>query len=410
MKTVRMVCSDESAWIAQLAELFSQQLDNAGAEIVDAIVESLPLLGNDPAIRTELLTLTMWNVRSFLAAVRSGNDTSMIVVPPETKVMARTLVHRGLEPEVAYEGYRVAEHIIWKRWLELSAATVGPAELAGVLRRSHAAISWFSGQLLHRAIEAMKEEQVQIAGGDLSRRIKMVRLLLDGAQLDDDMVTRSLRHDVRREQTALVIWADSGVRPGVLRSVGLTLARAIGMPTPLMIAAAEDVLWMWIATPTADAASGLAGIAADLVDAPVRVAIGTTSSGVDGFRRSHDRALAVHRVTAIDPNGERVLTYRDLEVAALASSDEGRAHDFVLSTLAGLAEDTPTAARLRETLRVYLDVAENAPRAAERLHTHRNTVLQRVARATEILGYLPGERRLAVALALELRRRLPIFR
>jgi DNA-binding PucR family transcriptional regulator len=64
---------------------------------------------------------------------------------------------------------------------------------------------------------------------------------------------------------------------------------------------------------------------------------------------------------------------------------------------------------LRETLRVFLEVAENAPRAAERLHTHRNTVLQRVARATELLGYPPGERRLAVELALELRRRLPVF-
>ncbi|MUL75131.1 CdaR family transcriptional regulator [Mycolicibacterium sp. CBMA 226] len=405
-----MVWSDEPSRIAQLAELFSQQLDAVGAEIVEAIVESLPLLGNDPAIRAELLMLTMWNVRSFLAAARSDDDPSTIVVPPETKLMARTLVHRGLEPEVAYEGCRIAEHIIWKRWLELSAGTVAPAELASVLRRSHAAISWFSTELLHQAIEAMREEQVQIAGGDLSRRIKMVRLLLDGVQLDDDMVSRSLRYDVRREHTALVIWADSGVRPGVLRSVGLSLARAIGAPVPLMIAAAADVLWMWIATPTADEASGLAGIAVDLVDAPVRVAIGPTSPGVDGFRRSHDRALAVHRMTAIDPDGARVLTHRELEVAALASSDEGSAHDFVLSTLGGLAEDTPLCERLRETLRVYLDMAENAPRASEQLHTHRNTVLQRVARATEILGYPPGERRLAVTLALELRRRLHTFR
>jgi hypothetical protein len=46
--------------------------------------------------------------------------------------------------------------------------------------------------------------------------------------------------------------------------------------------------------------------------------------------------------------------------------------------------------------RVYLDEADNAPPAATRLDTHRSTVLQRVARATELLGYHPGERRLAL--------------
>ncbi len=57
-------------------------------------------------------------------------------------------------------------------------------------------------------------------------------------------------------------------------------------------------------------------------------------------------------------------------------------------------------------MRVYLDEGGNAPRAAARLNTHRNTVLARVARAEEILGHPVGERRLALALALELTARL----
>jgi hypothetical protein len=322
---VRMVRSDEAAQIAGLAELFSRQLDAVAAEIVDAIVKTLPRLGNDPAIRAELLTHTMWNVRAFLAAVRSGDEPSTIPVPPEMKVMARTIVHRGLELEVAYEGYRLAEQTTWKRWMELSAQWVDPADLAEVLRISHTAISGFIEQLLRRAVEAMRDEQSQIAGGDLSRRIKMVRLLLDGVSLDDDMVSRSLRYNVRREQTALVIWAESAVQPEALRSAGSSLARAVGAPNPLMISAAEDVLWMWIATPTADDAVRIVRVASDVVTPPIRVAIGPTLPGVDGFRRSHEGALAVHRVTATDPDGERILTYRELEVTALASSDEARA-------------------------------------------------------------------------------------
>ena len=51
-------------------------------------------------------------------------------------------------------------------------------------------------------------------------------------------------------------------------------------------------------------------------------------------------------------------------------------------------------------LRVFLDEADNAPRAAVRLQTRRKMVLRRVARATEVLGHHPGERRLAAELAL----------
>ena len=85
---------------------------------------------------------------------------------------------------------------------------------------------------------------------------------------------------------------------------------------------------------------------------------------------------------------------------------EPRALDFVARTLGPLAADTRQAARLRETLRVFLEEAEHAPRAAQRLHAHRNTVLQRVRKATELLGHAPGDRRLAVELALELHRRM----
>ena len=115
----------------------------------------------------------------------------------------------------------------------------------------------------------------------------------------------------------------------------------------------------------------------------------------------------MHRLLLGNPASGRLAGYRELEVTALAAHDPRRAAEFIAAILGPLADDEPAAARLRETLRVYLEEAENAPRAAARLYTHRNTILKRIARATELLGYQPGERRLAVELALELRRHLP---
>jgi DNA-binding PucR family transcriptional regulator len=91
---------------------------------------------------------------------------------------------------------------------------------------------------------------------------------------------------------------------------------------------------------------------------------------------------------------------------ALVARDAEQAAEFVTSVLGPLAASDPACARLRETLRAYLEEGGHGPRAARRLNTHRNTVLQRVHRAEEILGYSVDERRLALSLALELAHRL----
>jgi DNA-binding PucR family transcriptional regulator len=57
---------------------------------------------------------------------------------------------------------------------------------------------------------------------------------------------------------------------------------------------------------------------------------------------------------------------------------------------------------LRETLRVYVREGLSASRAARALFTHRNTVLNRVARAQELLPVPLAQHGLEVGLALEI--------
>jgi DNA-binding PucR family transcriptional regulator len=67
-----------------------------------------------------------------------------------------------------------------------------------------------------------------------------------------------------------------------------------------------------------------------------------------------------------------------------------------LGALAGADED------LRETLRVYIREGCSASRAARALFAHRNTVLNRLSRARELLPAPLQERGLQVGLALEI--------
>jgi DNA-binding PucR family transcriptional regulator len=396
--------------LAAIADRFEGDLELVLSEMDAVAIDALPASGRDPAITAEIHASNSGNIRQFLTLARGADDPPPLVVPPEALDVARTLVRRGIESDVVYQSYRRGQQVAWRWWMACAEAVVGPgAEIVPVLNDSLAMLFGYVDEILGRVIAEMQREREAVLGGALARRTETVRLILDGAPLNRDAASRRIGYELARRHTAVVLWSEQrGVQQqGLLESVAVSLAHAAGARRPLTLPAGTTTLWAWIGTDTDVSAGDLRDA---LGDAELFVALGPTQAGITGFRRSHEAALSVHRLLAGNPENSRFATYEELEVTALAAHDERRAAEFVAATLGPLAADTPAATRLRETLRVFLDEAENAPRAAARLHTHRNTVLQRVARATELLGYRPGERRLAVELALELRRRLgPAF-
>jgi DNA-binding PucR family transcriptional regulator len=393
--------------LTEIADRLEADLDSVVAEMDAVIIGRVPALRTDAAIAAETSASTRANVRRFLAVARRANDPPPPDVPPEALDVARTVVRRGIDTDAIYQAYRRGQQILWRRWmLEAEQVAGSGTELAAVLNVSLDLLFYYADEVLGRVIAAAQHEREQVIGGALARRTEVIRLILDGAPLETATASRRLGHDLGRLHTALVLWTETAeVRQGALEATALALAHAAGARRPLTLTAGMTTLWAWISS---DAPPPLGDVTRGLPDSDpqVRVAVGPTGRGISGFRRSHEAALTVHRLIAGNPEGGRIATYDELEITVLAAQDEQRATDFISATLGQLAANTPSAARLRETLRVFREEAENAPRAAARLHTHRNTVLQRVARATELLGRPPGERRLAVELALELRRRL----
>jgi DNA-binding PucR family transcriptional regulator len=328
-------------------------------------------------------------------------------VPPEALDVVRTVVRRGIDLDLIFQAYRRGQNLAWQRFMAYAARIVSPGpQLVQLLEVSSQFVFGYVDHVMGRVIAEAQREREEVLGGALARRTETVRLILDGAPIDRRRASERLGYQLARRHTALVLWAEpAGDVQAALEPAATILAGAAGAHRPLTLPAGTSTLWAWLGTGSDPPPAALRA-AITRVHPSVRVAAGPTGAGIAGFRRSHAAALAIQRLLAGHPGGERLALYHDLEVTALAAQDRDRAAEFVATTLGPLAAGTPSAARLRETLRVYLDEAENAPRAATRLHTHRNTVLQRVARATELLGYRPGERRLALELALELTRQL----
>lgn len=394
--------------VGEIADLMLADLDGLSRDMDAAVLRASPALAVDPAITAEVSASSRANVRRLLTALaRRDGRPPPTDVPPEALDIARTIVRRGIEVDVIFDAYRRGQHVAWQRWLRHVARAVPPGpELVELLEISSQIIFEYVDHALARVIAEVQREREEVLGGALARRTEAVRLILDGAPIDRQRASALLGYELARRHTALILWAEpAGDVQGALESAATGLARAVGAHRPLTLPAGTSTLWAWLGT-DGDPSTGALRQALGPAQPNIRVAVGPTRAGITGFRRTHAAALDIQRLLAGHPGGERLALHHELEVAALAAQNHERAVEFVTGTLGALAADEPNAARLRTTLRVFLDEADNAPRAAARLHTHRNTVLQRVARATELLGHAPGERRLELELALELAHQL----
>ena len=158
------------------------------------VIDALPALGADPAIAAEVHATNLANLRRFLFVARHAADPPPPDVPPEALDIARTLVRRGIESDVAYQGYRRGQQVAWQRWMACAEEVVGPGErLAPVLDESLQLMFDYIDQVLGRVIAEMQREREEVIGGALARRTETVRLILDGAALDVNAASGRLR-------------------------------------------------------------------------------------------------------------------------------------------------------------------------------------------------------------------------
>ena len=133
----------------------------------------------------------------------------------------------------------------------------------------------------------------------------------------------------------------------------------------------------------------------------IRFAAGAPAPGLPGFRRTHRQALNAQAVAlAAGPSGQIVTSFGQVAPLALMAGSIELLQAWVTETLGALADDDSHNARLRETLRVFLQENGSYKSTAERLLLHKNTVQYRVRKAEESLRHPITQDRLNVELAL----------
>jgi DNA-binding PucR family transcriptional regulator len=394
--------------IAEIAELQLRDADALTAAIGTAILESAPILLEDPALTAEMHASNRANVRRFLShQIAHPGQQSPSDIPPEALDLARTMVRRGVDLGVLANAYRRGQNVAWEQWMEKVLRIAAPEELPDVLAASATLLFSFVDSILTGLIAQIERERAALLGGNLAKREQTLRLLLDGAPLEPGAAGATLGYELNRLHTAFIVWGEpTTVSAADLEAAATALAQAAGASRPLRFSASAASLWGWLGSDKDDVDVERLRAAAETFPPAVRTATGATRRGAVGFRQTHDDAIATQRLLSAGPAAERFAAYRDVEVITLLAADEHRLREFVSETLGPLAGPGVGLARLRDTLRVYIQEADNSATAAARLNTHRNTVLHRVARAQELLGAPLASRRLAVSTALEAAHRI----
>ncbi|PPI95373.1 PucR family transcriptional regulator [Nocardia nova] len=445
-------------WMADfVAEtLRGETLEQMVARLDAQIIGRVPEL-TDRDLRRDLESST----RAHALAVLSGltQDAMDYAVPEQAHAFARTLARRGYDLRLLLRVYHAGQEAANDYMTEVIDERRLPEqfERSALIRLFERSTRWVNTSVEALTDTYMQERERGLRAA-LNQRTEIVRTLLSGEDVDADYASARLGFRLAQRQVAIVLWTDPAARgaaallsaaadgfagwidapgagdgedaptglpgnavagndgrageraPGEDRLAGgsdelgrlertaTRLANALGGVGVLTVPAGSAALWAWIA---ADA-EAVAAVAADIVAAPMRLALGSSGTGVAGFRQSHREAIAARQVAeraAVELG--RVLPYAQVEPAYLAGADVAAMRALIRRELGPLAAPDASSARLRETLLAYLRCHRSPEGAAARLGVHKNTVRYRVQRIEETLGRRIEECGLRLELALE---------
>jgi PucR C-terminal helix-turn-helix domain/GGDEF-like domain len=375
--------------------------------VAAALLPESPRLGARLAARinARLPEFARMNAGALVVASCQANSNALLdglirnvpmhaVAPTvEVRQLTRALVQRGLALSAVMRAYRIGAQHFTEQWAEAVGLHAGTGQDAVAVAQAGTSfvLGWLD-EVSERLAEEYLDEAERLARERSLAQVEGVRRALTDPDLDVAATSARLGYDLAGRHIALVLRHAAGDAGTAVRQ----LTAAISTARPLIVRVDMETTWCWVPCP--GAAPRAPAPAASLV-----AAHGRPRRGLAGFRESHREALAALRVAELADRGPGTLTrYDDVAVAAVCSADPDWCRTFVRAELGALAADTDAARQVRATLEEFFAANSNFRATAARLGVHHNTVRHRLERAEQMLARPPGERRLALELALHL--------
>jgi carbohydrate diacid regulator len=277
----------------------------------------------------------------------------------------------------------------------LDGKAVGTVGITG----SPALVSRF-GQVVKRQTEILLQESVLLRSRLLRERA-IEDLFRDIAYFDAEVVgpdfvafrASELGYDLALPRRAVLVDL-----PGVVVDAALlrTIRSAFGDPQDITGALASHLVVLYRIR-AGDLRKRCAEL--ELRGLPATVGIGAVATTVAGLRESYEDALSALRLGAIFGEGS-VHAIEDVRVGQLLSTVPQRARTRFTGALAGRLREQADWPVLRETTIAWCESGFNLVRAAAGLHIHKNTLLYRLEKISQLAGTPAREPRACLPLYL----------
>lgn len=374
------------------------RLDDLSRQMLDGIVERVPLYGQLPAeqLEGEILDICRANLDFFLASLRDAGRPSAVAMAAVKASAARRAEER-VPLEAVLVAYQVGGQVAWAALQE----TAGPGDVAELVDLAGALMTYMS-TMTGAVSDAYVEERGAIATHQREARRSLLEALLRGDPGEPperwgtrvvrapDYIAVAMSMSRSGDEADAAVAQDVASRRKVRRAEDFLVNFAGDGTLCRLDAAGGIVLIPAVAGGTGAAAAGIP----DLMEALSKEADADVWAGMawgdgSGDVRDHvDEASQVLRLAQGlgRPPGSYVLDDVVLEFV-VAASGAGRDH------LAGLLEVLEDGPDLIPTLATWFASDFDRRRAAETLHVHPNTLDYRLRRVVDLTGLNPGSAR-----------------
>lgn len=395
--------------VVAVADALTEHLGEVTNEMSDVLAHRVHELDGDPVLLGLMGASIEGNVVNILRGLRHDIDRDLQEPPTAAIEYARRLAQRGVPVNALVRAYRLGQQFLLSQAFEASRRIGGDEEVRVdayevLVTRVFDYIDWIS----QRVVVVYEDERESWLTSQSNARNAKVHELLQGAPLDAAAAEEVIGYRLGGHHVAVVAWMpeSSGETDQLSRATRLIRAFAADVGnggTPLVMGCDRATAWGWVPV-ASDWAwhQDLAGWRWEDGPSPV-LALGGNQAGPEGFRRSHEQALQVHRMASLGGVRDRVLLSHDdpgAAATALLSQDLDVARTWIRDVLGEMVRDDDAAARMRRTLLTFLRHDMNYTATAETMIMHKNSIKYRLTAAEGVLGHSVTDNRLSVELAL----------
>ncbi|HEY2308111.1 MAG TPA: helix-turn-helix domain-containing protein [Streptosporangiaceae bacterium] len=375
-------------------------------DVYEVILREIPQLREDRPTLALLGSSVHSNIDTCLQVMQHQIDLADVQAPATAVEYARRLAQRGTPLTALLRAYRVG-HACFSDWLlrELARQADDAQMITAATLDMSKIVAGYIDQTSEEIVAAYTRERESWLRSRSAARAARIGDLLSGARIDLRVAEAALGYRLRQYHVGVVCWTDDapGPRDNITkleRAIREIAEQVACSSDPVFLPRDESSAWAWLPLGIRDTFTCPAA-STPIVDSDVHFAFGAAAKGTAGFRLTHEQAVAAQAVAMAGGSpAPRAVTFGEVAPVAMMLGSAELLRAWVLSTLAGLADDDEHHARLRDTLLVFLESGGSYKTAAERLMLHKNTVQYRIRKAQESLGRPVGGNRHDVELAL----------